>query len=148
MKESPSGLAPLASRLPLIGNDRPAHFDDPQADRRPDCLLALLFDLVHVEIAHLPRVALHDWFRQVGLVLDLLPTEEKRRVWGELVADRIVQQFPKYSGGVAACRQHIGCMRQHGRGWWEAWKREHAPPPSPSPVTGEGAGRGPSESEP
>lgn len=133
--------------LPLFGNDRPAAFDDPQTDRRPDCLLALLFDLVHVEIRHLPALALQDWFRQVGVVLDLLPTEEKRRIWSEMVADRIVQQFPKFVGGIAACRLQIGCMRQKGRYWWETWKCEHAPPFAVPAKTAAPA-TGPSESEP
>ncbi|MGH7185780.1 MAG: hypothetical protein ACREIB_05840 [Pseudomonadota bacterium] len=139
MKDSP--VTDHASRI--TGTDRPAAFDHPQAERRPDCLLALLFDLIHVEIHRLPRVALHDWFRTAGLLLDLLPTEEKRHVWGELVAEHIVRQFPAFHGGLAACRQQIGCMRNCGRHWWESWRQEHAPPAAPAPA----ASSGPSEHE-
>lgn len=146
MNDASSRPAPLAARLPLFGTDRPPAVADPQADRRPDVLVALLFDLVSVEIARLPRAALHDWFRLAGLLLDLLPTEAKRVVWSELVADRIVQQFPKYAGGVAVCRQHIGCMRNQGRFWWEAWKREHAPPfPAPPRTSNVEQPAGPTE---
>lgn len=132
--------------LPLLGNDRPPTFDDPQTDRRPDCLLALLFDLVHVEIARLPKPeSLHDWFRHTGMVLDLIPTEEKRRVWSEMVADHIVKQFPNYNGGLTACRQHVFCMRNHGRAWWESWKCHSAPPLAP--IKDPARASGPSEHE-
>jgi len=136
--------------LPLLGNDRPAWLDQPNAERRPDVLLAMLFDLVYIEIAHLPPIALHDWFRAVGLLLDLLPTEEKRRVWGEMVADYIVRQFPNMSGGLTACRDQICCMRAHGRQWWESWKRQEAPAPAlpPSSNLNPQAASGPSEANP